>query len=270
MAHGIRLAVRGVGLIAEGLADWAHAQTVLRGERDWQSAPLVTPAPEVLPPTERRRAAGVIRLAVDCAQQAVSASGIAARRLGSIFATADADADNTHAICEALCAERPALSPTRFHNSVQNAVSGYWSIGTGSRAATTTLLAGDSVFAQALAEAGAQLAIDGEPLLLVCYDLPMPAPLHRSHPVEAGAAVALVLDHAARGTDAPRLSIMLQPRSARDEPAAGLPAPALERLRLASPPGRALPLLASLAGANSAATLRLDYDDHHWLRIERS
>ena len=139
-AHSpLRIAVRGVGVIAEGLPDWTRARAWLRGGASWQAAPLVTPTPEILPPNERRRAVGVIRLALDCAQQAVLDSGLNAAELHSVFATADADGDNTHAICEALCATRPALSPTRFHNSVQNAVSGYWSIATKARGPTTTM-----------------------------------------------------------------------------------------------------------------------------------
>ena len=124
-------------------ADWETGRLILAGREPWESAPLAIPATDFLPPAERRRAGQVIRLALECGHQAIVDSGRPALEIASVFASTDVDAENTHRICLALNEAEPSLSPTRFHNSVQNAVSGYWTILTGSRAPTTMVMGGD-------------------------------------------------------------------------------------------------------------------------------
>src|SRR3546814_20327507 len=62
------------------------------------------------------------------------------------------------------------VSPTDFHNSVHNAAAGYWGIGTGSRAPSTTLAGYDESFALGLLEAGLQVVGDRRAVLLVVFD----------------------------------------------------------------------------------------------------
>src|SRR3546814_8269162 len=69
------------------------------------------------------------------------------------------------------------VSPTDFHNSVHNAAAGYWGIGTGSRAPSTTLAGYDASFALGLLEAGLQVVGDRRAVLLVVFDVPAPEPL---------------------------------------------------------------------------------------------
>ena len=74
-------------------------------------------------------------------------------------------------MCTTLATTPTAISPTRFHNSVHNAAAGYWTIGTGCRAASTALSAFDRSFAAGLLEAATQCAADGEAVLLVAFDV---------------------------------------------------------------------------------------------------
>ena len=113
-------------------------------------------------------------------------SGRPAGEIASVFASTDVDAENTHQICLALNEAEPNLSPTRFHNSVQNAVSGYWTILTGSRAPTSMVMGGDEILALGLLEAMSQAAASARPVLLVVFDVPMPAPLFATHPIDGG------------------------------------------------------------------------------------
>ena len=58
-SHVLRVRLRGLGVLAPGLADWAQCAACLRGEAPYQPAATVLPAPDMLPPAERRRASRV-------------------------------------------------------------------------------------------------------------------------------------------------------------------------------------------------------------------
>ena len=267
--------VRGIGLIGPGIADWTAGAEILRGSKEWQAAPLAVPPAAFLPPAERRRTSKAVRLALACAHQAVSDSGLAAAEIASVFASSDVDAENTHEICIALNEREPSLSPTRFHNSVQNAVSGYWTILTGARAPTSMVMGGDEILALGLLEALVQATTTPRPVLLVVFDVPMPAPLFATRPIEGGGAIALVL--AAGGGER-----MLAARLGRRDSGGGDigsigeradvdgTAQAAERvpaaLRRVHPVGPMLPLLGHLAaGTRGRSTLALDR--YHSLEI---
>ncbi|HZH06343.1 MAG TPA: beta-ketoacyl synthase chain length factor [Lautropia sp.] len=244
----------GIGLVAPGINDWDEGRLILSGQQPWQHRPLAIPANEFLPAAERRRAGKAIRLALGCGHQAIVNSGRPAENMASIFASADVDAENTHQICLALKEAEPSLSPTRFHNSVQNAVSGYWTILTGSRAATTMVMGGDEILALGLLEAMSQAATTNAPVLLVVFDVPMPAPLFATHPVDGGGAVALVIE--AGPGEGPTIRVRLLRRNgdagvegigAHPKGAGRLMPDGLESLRGVHPLGAALPLLVQMA-----------------------
>jgi hypothetical protein len=237
---------------------------VLEGVAPYSAGPLVAPEVQALPPAERRRAGAYTRLAIGVAQAAVAAAGVETGQLASVFASADGDGENLHQICVALASPAPAISPTRFHNSVQNAVSGYWSIAMQSRAPTITVNGDDAVFATALVEAAAQVVCEGRNVLVVTSDLPMPAPLHALHPVSDGAAVALVLEPCARPGALAMLDLRLVPAGAAV--ASVMNESPLERLRTMNPALRALPLLAALARGNPASVV-LELDAAQSLRL---
>ena len=220
----LRARVCGIGLVAPGLADWPSGARVLAGLEAWRPAPLKIPVTDLLPPAERRRAGTAIRLALACGHQAIVDSGFEAHTVASVFASSDVDAENTHRICLALNEPEPSLSPTRFHNSVQNAVSGYWTIATGSQAPTTMVMGGDEVLALGLLEAVTQAMQGAGPVLLVVFDVPMPAPLFATHPVEEGGAIALVL--AAPVGEGPTIALELLHKPGGERPAGAAEGPA--------------------------------------------
>jgi hypothetical protein len=257
----ISVALTGIGIAAPGLRDWQTARAVLAGSVRYARAPLESRVPEALPSAERRRAGPVTRLAVAVAQEAAAHAGADGAALASVFASADGDGETVHQICTALATDAPVISPTRFHNSVQNAASGYWSIAMHSRAPTTAVNGLDAVFASALLEAAVQAAVEARAVLLVAYDLPVPAPLHALHPLAEGAGVALVL----APVPAPDALATLAIEVGAGDPTR-LGAPALEELRLASPPMRALPLLLAVANRTDADVV-LALDEANALRV---
>lgn len=232
------LQVRGIGIVAPGLADWAAARAVLRGEKDYQEAPIGKLAPERLAAAARRRATGVTKLVVTAAGQAMGAESAA--DVPAVFASSEGDLTTTDALCRTMTAEPPWASPMRFHNAVHNAAVGYWSIAEGVQANTTSVCAFDASFAAGLMEAVAELAADGiDECLLVAFDEPAPEPLYSQRPLAHPVAVALRL---ARGE-----GLSFAYRTARSGAESGMDDPVLEALRLSNPAGRALPLLAALA-----------------------
>ena len=120
--------VRGIGLLGPGLDDWASAASVLAGIAPYTPRATVLPPPAALPPAERRRTGAVVRLALAIGFEAISRAGVAASELPTIFSSSGGDGANCHEICVTLASGDRQLSPTRFHNSVHNAASGYWSI----------------------------------------------------------------------------------------------------------------------------------------------
>lgn len=184
--------VEAVGVLAPGLADWAQTQAVLAGRQPFAPTPLAPPAPASLAPAERRRSSPTVRLAIAAAEQALQQTPIAPAEMAMVFSSYEAAGVITHQLCEALAGSRE-VSPTQFHNSVHNAPSGYYSIAMHATLAANSVCKGPWSFAAGLLAAAAQAAADGLPLLYVCYDSPMPAPLASVMPVLEPSAIALVL-----------------------------------------------------------------------------
>ncbi|MBA4261648.1 MAG: 3-oxoacyl-ACP synthase [Comamonadaceae bacterium] len=254
--------INGIGLIAPGLPDWPTAAAVLRGESAYEAAPSVLPVPLLLPAAERRRASRVIRVCLGVGLEAVTQAGADASTLATVFAASSADGHNCHALCEQLAGEDRQISPTRFHNSVHNAAAGYWGIATHSMAPCQVLGAFDASFGAGLMDALAQVALDGQPVLLVAYDSEYPEPLRAMRDTPDCGGVALLLS-AQRG-DASLASITVTPSRAAAEVLAD---PALEGLRQNIPPMRALPLLQRLS-RGTAGPVVLDYLAPMQLRVD--
>jgi hypothetical protein len=222
---------------------------VLSGASAYVATAETPYAPAMLPPNERRRATPAVRLAFRAAEDAVTASGADARELASVFASSDADMAVLHRICAALAQTPRIISPTDFHNSVHNAASGYWSIGVGSQAPTTTISAYDASFTAGLIEAVALARDRGGDVLLVVYDATAPQPLAAKRPLALSAGVALIL-----GTrNGPGLG-SLEVELAGDAETRCTDA-ALEQLRLGNPALRALPLLEMLAARRAGTAV---------------
>jgi hypothetical protein len=243
--------IKAVGIAAPGLGGWVAAEPVLAGRAPYVAGAETPYAPALLPPNERRRATASVKLAFRAAEDAVTLAGADARQLASVFSSSDADMAVLHRICDALAKTPRVISPTDFHNSVHNAASGYWSIGVGSMAPTTTISAYDASFTAGLVEAMALSHDRNAEVLLVVYDATAPQPLAAKRPLAVTAGVALVI-----GPDSARAAgrLRIDLDGAAETPCAN---PALEALRDGNPALRALPLLELVAARRAGAvTLR--------------
>ena len=205
--------VEAIGVLAPGLKDWNTAKCVLAGEQAYLAAPLEVVTPACLPPAERRRSSANVRLAIATAEQALSQTSLAPHDMAMVFSSREAAGVITHQICEVLAGSRE-VSPTQFHNSVHNAPSGYFSIAMNAKLAATSVCRGPWSFAAGLLNAVAHSLADNVPVLYVCYDSPLPAPLSDVIPVLESTAIALVLTPAATPQSIAEWKIALDPATA--------------------------------------------------------
>lgn len=254
--------IEGIGLLGPGIPDWQEGARMLAGEAPWNSAPTVIPTLTCLPSAERRRTGVPVRIALTAGLEATTRAGADPAALPAIFSSSGGDGANLHEICSALAAGERQLSPTRFHNSVHNAPSGYWGIATGATPAANALCAYDASFGAGLLEALTQAQIEQRPVLLVAYDAQYPEPLRRTRPIPDAFAVALVLAPDRRDAALARLEVRFS-----EAPADVLPDAGLEALRRDIPAARSLPLLVQLAQHRSG-TVVLDYLTPRTLSVE--
>jgi lambda repressor-like predicted transcriptional regulator len=249
----IRVGVAAVALRGPGLPDWESSRTVLRGAEAYRTAAFVLDAPAQLSAAERRRAVPSVKLALGLAAAAVAQAGLDPADLPAVFTSSGADGETIVAILAALATPSREVSPTRFHNSVHNAPSGYWGIAARSREAVTSVSCFDASFASGLLEAGAQVATGGRPVLVVAYDLPYPDPLDGVRRIDAGFGVAMVLTPVPSGRGFAELRMTV----ADGGDASACADRGLEVLRRGNPAARSLPLLVLLAG-RSDGCVRFD------------
>jgi Beta-ketoacyl synthase, N-terminal domain len=245
--------VRGIGLLGPGLDDWPAGAAVLTGVAPYVRRPAVLPAPVALPAAERRRTGAVVRLALAVGFEAVARAGANPAELPTVFSSSGGDGFNCHEICQTLASADRQLSPTRFHNSVHNAASGYWSIAAGATPSSSVLCAFDASFSAGLLEALTQVVVERTPVLLVAYDVGYPEPLNAVRPIPDAFGVAMVLAPLDALAPEPRISAALT-----DAPADSMPDSRLEALRGAIPAARSLPMLSKLARRESGRVV-LDY-----------
>jgi hypothetical protein len=253
--------IEAIGVRGPGLADWPATAGVLRGTTPYDSVPTELPPPGQLPSAERRRAVPVVRIAFAAAEEAMrmrqDKPGHAGEDqtqgehqhdgpLPTVFASSGGDGLNYHQICETLASDDKKISPTRFHNSVHNAPSGYWSIATRDMATSNVLCAHDASFGAGLLDALAQITCNGGHVMLVAYESDYPEPLHSVRPLAASFGVAFVLAAAHSPHALARLDVVVAEADADAVPDT-LADPALELLRRGVPSARSLPLLAALA-----------------------
>lgn len=260
--------VEGIGLLGPGLSNWAQGRQCLDASVPYKAGRCILPLPMALPPAERRRAGAVVKVSLAVGQEAVAASGLQADALPSVFSSSSGDAVNCHEICSALASGDRLISPTRFHNSVHNASSGYWSISSGAMASSSVLCARDASFSAGLLEAMTQVVVENRAVLLVAYDTDYPEPLRSARPVPDTFGVGLVLspqrsDHShARWTLTPSACLTGAAADCLDDSA-------LEQVRKSIPAARCLPLIRSVA-MQSTGTVVLDYLEGLQLAVQVS
>lgn len=245
--------IEGIGLLGPGFDDWAAGRAVLAGQIAYQNQKTVLPSPASLPPAERRRCGPMVKLTLAVGHEATAAAGRDAAVLPTVFSASNGDGSNCHEICEMLASDDRHISPTRFHNSVHNAASGYWSIATGSMASSSVLCAYDASFGAGLLEAITQVIVDNTCVLLIACDTTYPKPLRsvRSIPDEFG--IGLILAPRLGSRSVARISVALTADDADH-----LTDSTLENLRTSIPAARGLPLLQAIAKGETT-TLVIDY-----------
>jgi hypothetical protein len=271
--------VRGIGLLGPGLDDWLSGASVLTGVTPYTPRATVLPVPAALPAAERRRTGAVVRLALAIGFEASSRAGANPAELPTVFSSSGGDGSNCHEICQTLATGDRQLSPTRFHNSVHNAASGYWSIAVGATPASSVLCAYDATFGAALLEALTQVVVDRVPVLLVAYDSGYPEPLHGVRPIPDAFGVAMVLAPVSAHMPAPAAHASSDAREApapfiitaalTDDSADLMTDAQLEVMRATIPAARCLPLLSKLARQEHGRVV-IDYLDEQRLSIEVS
>lgn len=248
--------VESVGVIGPGLNGWRASQPILAGAAPYLATEVVLPAPELLPPAERRRTGLPVRLALCAGLDALSASQRSPEALASVFTSSGGDGQVLHSLCETLTTAERQISPTRFHNSVHNAPAGYWSIATRAQAPSTSICGYEWSFAAGLLEAAAQCVCEGAPVLLISYDLPYPEPLHAVRPITGTLGIALLLAAESSVSGCVRLQLDVEQRST---PPTLVREPSLRAVQKGNPTGRALPLLEALAQPSADTTVTLEY-----------
>ncbi len=159
----MRVFVEGIGLLGPGLAGWPASRPVLRGEAAFQPAEFALPPVALLPPAERRRAGAAVKLAIAVGLEALAQAGRDAADMAdmaTVFTSSGGDGDTIDAILTVLATEQREVSPTRFHNSVHNAPSGYWALACAATAPSTSLCGFDGSFAIGLLDAAAQVTVE--------------------------------------------------------------------------------------------------------------
>lgn len=257
----MKVFVEGVGITGPGLAGWLASRPVLAGAAPYIEAAVVIPPCDLLPSAERRRTGLSVKVSLAAGLEAIANAQRDAAELPAIFASSAGDGENMHCIFEMLANNGREVSPTRFHNSVHNAPSGYWSIATGSMQPSTSLTCFDESFVAGLIEAATQTLADGNAVVLIAYDATYPEPLHRTRPIGATFGAALVLNRDRTDRSLAELEISI---SRNRNACTAIANAGLEALRAGTPAARSLPLLAALASPDaekSAATdgIYLDY-----------
>lgn len=243
----LRVAITGVGLWTRGLTSFAEFGAARSlGFADLDASEFQVPRPASLPARERRRAGLMISLGVEVAHQACEVAGVPKDAVPSVFASALGDTAVTEYMCRRLAQPAKVLSPTRFHNSVHNAASGYWTISARNRSPSTFVGAFLESFGAGLLETASQSVAARGPVLFVACDIATKPPLTAVADVRQTLGAAFVLEPAgvvARDRPCLRAEIRFRTGGLRTTP----PPAGLDWLGQANPMGCALTLADRLA-----------------------
>ncbi|HEX7454734.1 MAG TPA: beta-ketoacyl synthase chain length factor [Gallionella sp.] len=253
--------IEGIGLLGPGLSDWPGSQAILSSSQPYQPQKTILPSPALLPAAERRRSGAIVKLTLATGLEAINAAGLDAASLPSVFSSSGGDGENCHAICEMLASSDRQISPTRFHNSVHNTASGYWSIATGAMTTSSVLCAFDASFGAGLLEALTQVVADNTRTVMLACDTPYPEPLNSARPIPDAFGISLVLAPQRSARTLAKITVSLT-----DAVADLLGDAALESLRISIPAARGLPLLRAIAMRQDGRVV-LDYLDSTHLAV---
>lgn len=184
------LEVAGVGIWSPFFSDWA---AFIQGvtTRNWQQDAKLQP--DLIPARERRRAPLSVKLAVESMSQACSMAHMDPAQAAVVFSSAMGDIQITDYMCKTLVAPPRLISPTKFHNSVHNATTGYWSILSKAHTATNAVSAYEFTAPVALLEAAIQASQEPAPVLLVAQEMATVGPLEVACPARHPFTLAVLL-----------------------------------------------------------------------------
>jgi hypothetical protein len=240
------LDIVGLGIWGSNFSNWQEFSAGLNSGI-WQSG--TSAQPTLIPARERRRAPQSVNMAVEVMNQACGMAAMRPTDVAVVFSSSMGDMQITDYLCHTLSKTPRLVSPTRFHNSVHNAPTGYWSIATQSHAASSAISAFSNTAPMAFLEAAIQASVEGIPVLVVTQEGAAVPALRDSCPSNHPFSAALLLTPA--GYRASRLASIgfTVARETVDWPE--LPRDLRDKL-LGNPGARLLPLLAAIAGSRCA------------------
>ncbi len=251
------------GIWCRSVSGWDQFCAALVAQAEPQTSPA-EPVPDLLPAREARRAPLHVRLAIEAGTQACRGNDVATSEVMTVFASAMGDHQITDYMCRTLADSSPMLSPTRFHNSVHNAASGYWSIGAGNRLVSVAIAAPPCTFTAGILEAASLAVSEPGTVLLIAHDIPAPSPLDAVCSTRQPFALAFLVSSQ---------RIAPQWRGMRLEyrgTASPWPTPEpgwLQKLAMDNECARGIPLLEALAG-HRPATLAWPLNEAAHLRLQ--
>lgn len=249
----MHFALMAAGVIAPGLDSLNALRVACRsGVPPVCGVPVALPPPAALPANERRRASQTVRLVMACVEHAQAQTDHDVTSLRAVFATDEGTGEVCQLMLDALSTTRQ-VSPMHFPNSVQNAPSGYFSIGCRNQQPATVVSMGEESFATGLLCAVTEAAATGQPVLLAAYDPAMTSPMDELLPIREHIATVWVLGAVKPGDAAGQFgsySIRLEPNAGK----AFSPMPAwLPQAWSASSSARALSVLGLIEAVDGAA-----------------
>jgi hypothetical protein len=245
--------VLGLGAWSERFANWSALATGVR-TGEWHGGAQLQPSR--IAPRERRRAPKPVKMAIEVMSQACDMANTEPASVATVFSSAMGDMQITDYMCSALAVTPREISPTRFHNSVHNAPSGYWSIATGSHAPASAISAYRYTAPMAFLEAAIQALEENVAVLVVTQEMAAPVALKDTCPTDSDFAAALLLAPAGYSPK-PLVSVQF---SVQGE-ASGWPALPrdLEREFTMHPGAGLLALLTAIASETAQASRRLSF-----------
>lgn len=240
--------INSLSVLAPGMHGLQEALPFLHNEQEWTDTEIEKIVIDLLPANERRRLTPLIKLALKVSQAAM-ANAMQGTPLASVFASSDGDMEITDKICTALTKEEKPVSPTLFHNSVHNAVSGYWSIASRFQKPSISISAGDATFAAGLLESSSQVALDHETVLYVAYDYPVSGLLDQQRHFDFPFATAMLISQDRTGSSIAALQIEIDSKNTQ---ASRCKNESLEKRRLKNPIAQCLPLLEAIVDSEES------------------
>ena len=182
--------IAGAGVWSQAFGNWDEFQDALAGREVETGGAL---KPELIPARERRRAPAAVKMAVEVMDQACRMADIDPTDVATVFGSGMGDMQITDYICRTLAEAPRMVSPTKFHNSVHNASTGYWSIATGSHFAANAISAYADTVAASLLEGAVQAIEEDLPVIVALEELAAPQPFKSVIEVDEPLAAALLL-----------------------------------------------------------------------------